>query len=121
MYRYWKEFNFRYNRVCNNPINMFLIITTYPANPKEVKQFTYELIGSKLAKCINRINYVKSTFFWEGKIKNEKEVILLIKVKKENKEKLVKFIEAKHPYATPEILIFSPEEVSQKYLEWIQK
>lgn len=100
---------------------MILLITTFPAKPKEIKQFTSQIVWSKLAKCVNKINYVKSTFFWEWKIKNEKEVILLIKAKKEKQEKLVKFIESKHPYDVPEILTLSPQSVNEAYLKWIQE
>lgn len=100
---------------------MFLIITTYPtATPKKVKQFIFELIWSKLAKCVNKIPYIKSTFFWEGKIQSSKEVILIIKAKKENKDGLIKFIKSKHPYEVPEIIVLSPEDVENKYLEWIR-
>lgn len=100
---------------------MKIIITSYPQKPKDIKKFCSELVWSKLIACVSRINYVKSFFIWEGKLKNENEAILVLKVKDGNVEKVISFIEKKHPYSVPEIIVLSPEKVSEKYLEWIQK
>lgn len=100
---------------------MIIIKTTFPNSPKEVKQFCFSLIGSNLVKCINKINYVKSYFKWEGKIQSKNEVILLIKCKKENLDKVKKMIESKHPYKVPEIVCLEPKEVNKIYLDWINE
>ncbi len=98
---------------------MKIIMTTYPAKPKELKQFIYRILGSKLAMCVNKINYVKSYYIWEWKIKNDNENILLIKTSKDKVKKLQAFLDKNHPYDVPEILILEPNEVNESYLNWV--
>ena len=98
---------------------MKIIMTTYPAKPKELKQFIYRILGSKLAMCVNKINYVKSYYIWEWKIKNDNEKILLIKTSEDKVKKLQAFLDKNHPYDVPEILILEPNEVNESYLNWV--
>jgi len=98
---------------------MKVIMTTYPAKPKQLKQFIYRILGSKLAMCVNKINYVKSYYIWEWKIKSDNEKILLIKTSDDKAKKLKTFLEKNHPYDVPEILILNPEDVNKSYLNWI--
>ncbi len=98
---------------------MKIIMTTYPAKPKELKQFIYRILGSKLAMCVNKVNYVKSYYIWEWKIKNDNENILLIKTSEDKVKKLQAFLDKNHPYDVPEILILEPNEVNESYLNWV--
>ena len=98
---------------------MKIIMTTYPAKPKELKQFIYRILGSKLAMCVNKINYVKSYYIWEWKIKSDNEKILLIKTSDDKVEKLKNFLEKNHTYKVPEIIILNPEDVNNSYLYWV--
>jgi len=98
---------------------MKVIMTTYPAKPKQLKQFIYRILGSELAMCVNKINYVKSYYIWEWKIKSDNEKILLIKTSDDKAKKLKIFLEKNHPYDVPEILILNPEDVNKSYLNWI--
>ncbi|HCB51133.1 TPA: hypothetical protein DEP21_00905 [Patescibacteria group bacterium] len=70
-----------------------------------------------MVTCVNRVNYVKSYYMREGKLKSEQEKILLIKLPKENKDKFSAFFKKNHPYEIPELLFFSPEDVDKAYLE----
>ncbi|MDD3646527.1 MAG: divalent-cation tolerance protein CutA [Candidatus Gracilibacteria bacterium] len=96
-------------------------MTTYPNKPKELRNFVMRILGSKLAMCVNQINYVKSYYWWEGKITHGQEKILLIKTSDENAGKLKIFLEKNHPYDVSEIVELSPESVNEGYLGWIGK
>lgn len=99
---------------------MLLIKTTYPNTPRECKKFIQGLLGSKSAACVNRVNWVKSYFFWEGKIQSSQELILLIKTLPEKKEKCIAFIKKNHPYDVPEISVIEIDEQNTEYLEWMK-
>ena len=99
---------------------MLLIKTTYPNKPRECKKFIQGLLGSKSAACVNRINGVKSYFFWEWKIQSSQELILLIKTLPEKKEKCIAFIKKNHPYEVPEISVIEIDEQNPEYLEWMK-
>lgn len=98
---------------------MRILITTYPNKPRQLKKFIMAILKQWLAKCVNRINYVKSYYIWQGKIIKDEEKILIIKTSVEKKEKLQTWIEKNHPYQVPEIVWIKSNEVNEKYLKWI--
>lgn len=96
-----------------------ILMTTYPNKPRELKKFIMAILGKWLAKCINKINYVKSFYMREWKIKKDEEKILIIKTSVQNQDKLEKFIKTSHPYTTPEIIYIKPQAIEQNYLKWL--
>ena len=98
---------------------MEILLTTYPNKPRELKRFIVGMIKGDLAKCVNRINYVKSYYMWEWKLVQDEEKILLIKFPANKKQKLLVYFEKNHPYEVPEIIFLEPKEVWEKYLKWI--
>ncbi len=100
---------------------MLLLLTTYPNNSRQLKKFIIWLINSNLAKCINKINYVKSFYKREWKLKKEEEKILLIKFQEKNKPKILDFFKKNHPYENPEIIFIKPDEIWDLYLKRINE
>jgi len=100
---------------------MLLLISTFPNKPRDLKRFTLGLIKGGLAACVSRIQYVKSTYMREGKLMQEEEKILLIKLPATNKEKVIAYFKKQHPYDTPELLRFQPDDVDAAYREWVLK
>lgn len=95
---------------------MFLIVTTYPNKPRELKRFILGMIKGKLAACVQRVNYVKSYYMREGKLTQNEEKQLLIKCTADKKEKLLSYITKNHPYKTPEIIVIKPDDVNETYI-----
>lgn len=100
---------------------MLLLISTFPNDGRKLKNFILWLIKSWMAKCVSRINYVKSYYMREWKLKNEEEKILMIKLDEENKEKLIWYFKKNHPYKVPEMLWIKPNDVNEEYLKWINE
>jgi len=100
---------------------MRILITTYPNKPRQLKKFIMAILKQGLAKCINRVNYVKSYYIWEGKIVKDEEKLLIIKTSDDKKQALQDWIKKNHPYEVPEIVWIKPNEVGEKYLKWIQE
>ncbi len=98
---------------------MYILLTTYPNKPRELKKFIIAILKQWLAKCINRINYIKSYYIWEWKIVKDEEKLLVIKTSEDKKEKLEKRIKKNHPYEVPELIWIKPDDVDEKYLDWI--
>ena len=100
---------------------MKIVLTTYPAKPKELKQFVMTLLWKKLAKCVNQINYVKSYYWWKWKIEVSQEKLLMIKCNNEKIGEIQKIIKKLHPYDVPEIITLSPKQVNESYLNFINE
>lgn len=94
---------------------MYVLLTTYPNKPRDLKRFIIGLVKGGMAACVQKINYVKSFYMREGQLKQEEEKILLIKCLKENKEKIENYVTKNHPYEIPELLRIHPDDVNEAY------
>jgi periplasmic divalent cation tolerance protein len=77
------------------------------------------ILKLKLAGCASKTE-VDSKFWWEGKIDEEKESLIIFKTREELVEKLFKKIKEIHPYEAPEIIEIKVEKVNDKYLKWLK-
>ncbi|MDP2967410.1 MAG: divalent-cation tolerance protein CutA [bacterium] len=98
---------------------MIFIYSTFP-NKKEVKEIGERLVKNKLVACVN-IFPIESIYFWRNKIIKDKEFAAIIKTKKENFEKVEKFILENHSYDTPCIIEIPLGRITKKYLSWLGK
>jgi periplasmic divalent cation tolerance protein len=100
---------------------LLLALVSYPNNGKALKWFVMWMVKSKLAVCVQRINYAKSYYMREWEYKRSEEKILLIKCLWSKKDALQKYIEKNHPSNVPEIIFLNTLEVNQAYLDRAHK
>lgn len=62
---------------------MKILLMTYPNDGRKLKQLITALLKKKLIACANVMNYAKSYYLREGKIKKDEEKLILIKFPKE--------------------------------------
>ena len=101
-------------------MDIIVINCTVP-NKKLAKEITKVIMKHKLAACVSMIENVRSTFSWEGEICEEKEVLMLIKTRRENYGKIKLVIEDMHTYNVPEIIALPIVDCSEDYLKWLVK
>lgn len=97
--------------------NFIVIETTYP-NLHQAKNLAKILLEEKLAACVH-FSKIKSTFFWERKIQNENEILVVIKTKNSLYNAVEKVIAKHHPYKIPQIISMAIKFGSEPYLDWI--
>ncbi len=95
---------------------MLIVLTTTPSQV-EAKKIARTLVEEKRAACVNILPSIHSIYWWEGKICEDEEWLLLIKT--DTFEKVAKRIEELHSYEVPEIVSVKIEDVAQKYGEWL--
>jgi periplasmic divalent cation tolerance protein len=98
---------------------MYIVVLVTAKDKKEAKKISTDLIKTKLAACVNIIDRVDSIFFWAKKIDQAKEVLLLIKSKKEKLPKIIKMVKSRHSYDVPEIIALPIIAADKPYLRWI--
>ncbi|MCK5393532.1 MAG: divalent-cation tolerance protein CutA [Candidatus Omnitrophica bacterium] len=96
-----------------------LVMVTIPKD--NAKLLAKILLAEKLCACVNIIDEVKSLFWWQGKIDEEKEALLLIKTKKSLFIELENLIKKNHPYKVPEIIGFEINKINNEYSNWLNK
>ncbi|MCL4512851.1 MAG: divalent-cation tolerance protein CutA [Candidatus Eremiobacteraeota bacterium] len=98
---------------------ILLLFITVP-NLAEGRDLAKKLLEQKLAACVNLIPQVESFYWWEGKIENNGETLLMIKTMKKEWEKLESFVRKNHSYSVPEIIGIPISERSEPYAQWIK-
>jgi periplasmic divalent cation tolerance protein len=97
-------------------------LMVFVTSPKDIAASLAEtLVAEHLAACVNIIPGVTSIFFWEGKVCQEAEVMLLIKTTKSSWNQLMVRVKELHTYDIPEIVSLPIMEGFQPYLDWINK
>jgi periplasmic divalent cation tolerance protein len=86
---------------------------------EEARAIGRELVQSRLAACVNIIDHMKSMYWWEGKIQEEREVILIDKTKESLVPELVERVKSIHSYEVPCIVSFRIAEGNPSFLDWI--
>lgn len=96
-------------------------IIIYITNPtkEEARKIARHLLEKKIIACGN-IFSVDSLYWWEGKIADENEFVLICKTLEENFEKVKKEVESIHSCSVPCILKI-PVEASDKFLNFLKK
>lgn len=101
-------------------MDIIVIYCTVPSK-KLAKDITKVLMKHKLAACVSMIDNVKSVFSWDGKICEEKEILMMIKTRRANYGKVKLVIEDMHSYTVPEIIALPIVDCSEDYLKWLVK
>ncbi|MGQ9720365.1 MAG: divalent-cation tolerance protein CutA [Candidatus Jordarchaeum sp.] len=99
---------------------MVIIVFVTAANSSEAKSIAFELLSSKLAACVNIVPMIKSIYWWQGKIEEGEESLLIIKSEEDFLEKIVGKVKSIHSYEVPEIIAIRVIGGSKEYLNWIK-
>ncbi|MBU2635343.1 divalent-cation tolerance protein CutA [Patescibacteria group bacterium] len=99
-------------------MNFIFVYITNPTK-KEAKKIAKHLLKKRLIACAN-IFPINSLYWWEGKIADENEFVLIAKTIEANFEKVKKEVEKIHSYKTP-CIIKIPVSSNKKYFDWLKK
>ena len=96
-----------------------VVIFVTAASRHEGMHIARHLVETKLAACVNISHPVESVYRWEGKIADEKELLLIIKSTRELFPEIEAEISKIHSYQTPEIICLPVIDGSRNYLQWV--
>ena len=100
-------------------MSILLVVSTFPDMPT-ARQIGTILVSQQLAACVNLLPSAESIYIWEDEVKQEPEVIGIIKTTKERYPELQEKLNELHPYDVPEIVAISPEDGLPEYLNWVE-
>lgn len=99
---------------------MYIVVLVTAANNEEAQRISKGVLEAKLGACCNVINSIQSHFWWEGRLDQSQEVLIIIKTKKSLFTKLAKKVKSLHTYRVPEIIALPIVAGSKDYLNWIK-
>jgi periplasmic divalent cation tolerance protein len=98
--------------------NTLVVLVTTP-DRKLADKIAQVLIEERLAACVNILPEIYSRYWWQGRIENDRELLLIIKTLKSRFKALQKRVLELHAYESPEILALPVSAGNPTYLKWL--
>lgn len=97
---------------------LIVVLCTTP-NLESARSVAFSLLQAKLVACVNILPRATSLYWWQGKVEEATEHLLMIKTLSRAYSAVERKIRECHPYDTPEVLALETEQVSEPYRAWI--
>lgn len=88
-------------------------------NNEEAVAIAKNVVEKRLAACGNILDGMKSIYWWEGKVVEDQECILILKTREELFEQLNQAICDLHSYDCPCVVAMPIEKSNPPYLQWL--
>jgi len=95
-----------------------MVFITAGSGP-EGEQIARGLVEKKVVACVNIIPKIRSIYWWDGKVCDEEEVLLIAKSRKHLFPAICTTVKELHSYQVPEVIALSLMDGSQDYLKWV--
>ncbi len=102
-----------------NTDNIVILVTA--KDKTEAQKIARGLLAKKLIACANILDGVQSLFWWEGKIDDANETLLVLKSRSEHLKEVTAAVKELHSYQVPEVIALSILGGNQDYLNWIKE
>lgn len=97
-----------------------LVLVTAP-DLEVARHLVRGALERRFAACGKIISNVESHYWWENQLECHPEFQLLFKTHSRCIYPLKAWIQAEHPYDTPEFIVIPVESGLEKYLDWINQ
>ncbi len=101
--------------MATSPLRVILVT----APPKKAEGLARALLKERLVACVNLIPKIRSLYWWEGKICDEPETLMVMKTPKRHVAALRRRVKDLHPYTVPEFLALAVESTDKPYADWV--
>lgn len=101
----------------SDPSAYGVLLSTTPSR-EEAQKIARLLIDEKLAACVQLLP-IESFYVWDGKTRNEAEVLLLVKTRTALFERAIARIKAVHSYTVPQIVATTFTAGFTGYFDWM--
>lgn len=102
-----------------------IVVFIAAGSREEADKISKGLVEEKLAFCVNSLPGIKSTYFWEGKLCEDEEYLLIVKTRDSRFEDLEKWVRENHSYDVPEVIALPIIKGSEPYLksvdDWVSE
>ena len=98
-----------------------LVVLSTAPSAEEAVSIGRRLVEEHLAACVNVLPGARSIFFWEGRVQEADEAVLVIKTRSERYAELERRILALHSYSVPGVLALPVTSGSAAYAAWLRE
>jgi periplasmic divalent cation tolerance protein len=86
----------------------------------QAKTIGRKLVEEKLAACVNIIDGMESIYWWEEKVCEDRETVLIVKTRESLLDKLTARVKSLHSYECPCVVALRIAGGNEDYLRWIE-
>ncbi len=97
-----------------------IVFVTAPSH-SDAADIAKTIVSERLAACVNIIAGIRSIFYWDDKVQDEQETLMIIKTKESMFQDLKRRVIMTHPYSVPEIISVEIKDGNEEYLKWINE
>lgn len=98
---------------------MHIVVLMTCPNADEAKTIVDKLLSDNLIACANLVQPVRSLYWWEGKVNNDEEILVVMKTRQDCFARLEETVKGLHSYTVPEIIALPIVAGSADYLKWV--
>ena len=99
---------------------ILVVLSTFP-DRETAKRISYQLVEEHCAACANILSPLESIYWWEGKVENANETLVLFKTSADRYPALETTLRGLHPYEVPEIIALPVDRGLPEYLRWVSE
>jgi periplasmic divalent cation tolerance protein len=86
---------------------------------EEARRIGRALVEARLAACVNVVDGMTSFYWWQGKIEEGNEVVLIAKTTRDKLDALTAKVKSLHSYTVPCVVGLSICGGNRDFLDWI--
>lgn len=96
-----------------------LVAITALGNEADARALVTALVQDRIIACGTLLSGARSIYRWEGSVREESEVVVLLKTDAAKWDALRVAVERHHPYDVPELLALPVTHGLERYLSWL--
>ena len=90
------------------------------ASRDEAKRIGRALVEERLAACANVIDGMESMYWWQGKLTEDREAVLIAKTRADLVPSLTERVRALHSYSVPCVVALPILDGNPAYMDWLR-
>ncbi len=102
-------------------LGTYVVVFVTSSSKEEAEKIAKELVQRRLVACANIVDNIHSIFYWEGKVDEAKEALLIIKTRLDKLNEVIECVKSLHSYQVPEIIALPIIYGYGPYLKWIDE
>jgi periplasmic divalent cation tolerance protein len=98
---------------------LLLVFSTF-ATEEDAARVVRALLDERLIACGNLLPGARSLYRWQGEMADEREVVVILKTRKQDWPALLSRLHELHPFEIPECVAVRIAAGAPKYLAWLE-